>query len=59
MIAIEAISESALPAIAEIEAELFEKPLSLPALKACLMARHLPASYRLRTRVVQAMCWRI
>ena len=33
MITIEAISESALPAIAEIEAELFEKPLSLPALK--------------------------
>ena len=33
MIAIEAISESALPAIAEIEAELFETPLSLPALK--------------------------
>ena len=33
MITIEAISESTLPAIAEIEAELFEKPLSLPALK--------------------------
>ncbi len=33
MIAIEAISESALAAIAEIEAELFEKPLALPALR--------------------------
>ena len=33
MITIEAISESALAAIAEIEAELFEKPLSLPALR--------------------------
>ena len=33
MIAIEAISESTLPAIAEIEAELFERPLSLQVLK--------------------------
>ena len=33
MIIIDAISESALPAIAKIEAELFETPLSLPALK--------------------------
>ena len=42
MIIIDAISESALPAIAKIEAELFEKTLSLPALKSCLMVRHLP-----------------
>ncbi len=33
MIIIEAISEAALPEIAKIEAELFEAPLSLPALK--------------------------
>ena len=33
MINIDAISKSALPAIAKIEAELFETPLSLPALK--------------------------
>ena len=33
MIIIEAISKSALPGIAKIEAELFETPLSLPALK--------------------------
>ena len=33
MIIVDAISESALPAIAKIEAGLFEMPLSLPALK--------------------------
>ena len=51
MIAIEAISKSVLPAIAEIEAELFENRCHCQHSKACLMARHLPASYRLRTRV--------